>query len=148
MLMNDRMLQELTQRALEARLQAYAPYSKFRVGAAILLPHGEIIVGCNVENASYGLSLCAERNAATAMVAQGFQQIAAVAVATQGGVSPCGACRQFLAEFGGDFPVFLVDAESERLVGRYQMGELLPHAFDSSRLPSSECPNDASSDLP
>lgn len=93
-----------------AREHAYAPYSRYRVGAAILLPDGEIVSGANVENASYGLSNCAERSAVFTAVSQGAREILAVAVATENAGSPCGACRQVLAEFGGDIPVLLVDA--------------------------------------
>ena len=100
----------LIQAAIAVRERAYAPYSNFRVGSALVTPDGQLFVGCNVENASYGLAICAERAAICAAVAAGHQQFAAVAVASSGGVSPCGACRQVLMEFG-DMSVILVDVD-------------------------------------
>ena len=94
--------------ALEARRQAYAPYSKFAVGAALLTSTGRIFPGCNVENTSYGLTICAERTAACSAVAAGEREFTAIAVALSGGGTPCGACRQFLAEFNPALPVFLI----------------------------------------
>ena len=130
----DRDFERLVQRAVAVRDQAYAPHSHFYVGAALLTSSGDIIEGCNVENASYGLSICAERVAACAAVASGFRSWTAVAVASVGGVTPCGACRQFLAEFGTDVIVVLVDVidGSSRTV---KLGDLLPDAFDGSNLP-------------
>ncbi len=127
-------IDRLTRAAIEARDQAYAPYSQFYVGAALLLPDDKIISGCNVENASYSLCICAERGAAAAAVAQGYREWRAVAIATVGGVSPCGACRQFLAEFGLDLQVVMVNV----LDGARQsmlLSQLLPKAFDASDLP-------------
>jgi cytidine deaminase len=115
--------------ALEAGRHAYAPYSEFLVGAAIRTTSGRIVAGCNVENASYGLTMCAERNAVAAMVAGGEREIALVVVASRGGVTPCGACRQVLAEFGLNFPVVLVDSETQAVQNRWLMKELLPGAF-------------------
>ena len=117
--------------ATDARLRAYAPHSHFCVGAAILVSSGQVFEGCNVENASYGLSLCAERVAASAAVAAGFRSWSAIAVASVGGVTPCGACRQFLVEFGTDVTVVLVNVidESHRVL---QLDALLPDAFDGS----------------
>jgi cytidine deaminase len=127
-------IERLIQRAVAVRDQAYAPHSHFYVGAALLTSDGEIIVGCNVENVSYGLSICAERGAASSAVAAGFRSWTAIAVASVGGVTPCGACRQFLAEFGTDLLVVLVDVidGSRRSV---KLGDLLPDAFDGSTLP-------------
>jgi len=102
--------QQLIEAAQAARKQAYAPYSKFLVGSAVLAEDGTITAGANVENASYGLTLCAERVAVGAAVASGARKLVAVAVVTSGGASPCGACRQVLAEFGGEMDVVLVDA--------------------------------------
>jgi cytidine deaminase len=100
----------LIQAAFDVRAKAYAPYSNYSVGAALLLEDGNIITGVNVENASYGLSNCAERTAVFKAVTEGYRKFLAVAVATDNAGSPCGACRQVLTEFAGDVPVYLVDA--------------------------------------
>lgn len=114
--------------AQACRERAYAPYSKFRVGAALLMANGGIVTGCNVENASYGLSICAERAAACAAVAAGGQAPLAVAVAGDPAVfcPPCGACRQFLAELNPQMEVLLMDGEVLRV---FSLDELLPHRF-------------------
>jgi len=119
----------LVRAARAARRRAYAPYSRFRVGAAVLAG-GRIHVGCNIENASYGLTVCAERTAVAGAVAAGARSIAAVAVAsgTAPPTPPCGMCLQTLAEFGGpDLPVLLVGASGARETTT--LGELLPRAF-------------------
>ena len=122
----------LFQAACAARTHAYAPYSGFRVGAALLCEDGRIFTGCNVENAAYPLCTCAERTALCAAVSQGARRFLAIAIA--GGTdedctqpcAPCGGCRQNLADFcGADFPVLLSD-------GIHPLGELLPGVF---RLP-------------
>jgi cytidine deaminase len=107
---NARRLQRLIDLAVTAREQAYAPYSGYRVGAAIECASGKVFAGCNVENASYGATLCAERNAIAQMVAAGERDPVACAVVTEGAVpgSPCGICRQVLFEFANDMPVALV----------------------------------------
>ena len=120
--------------AIDARDQAYAPHSHFYVGAALLMHDGEIVVGCNVENASYSLTLCAERVAASTAVARGHRHWQAIAIASVGGVTPCGACRQFLAEFGVDLLIICVDIlDGSRKIKR--LSQLLPDAFDGSSLP-------------
>lgn len=119
---------ELIAAAVEARGRAYAPYSKFLVGAAVATPGGKIFHGCNVENASYGLTICAERVAISAAVAAGERIFTALAIATAGGHSPCGACRQFAAEFG-DMRVLLIDADNPSKVAEYRLFELLPAGF-------------------
>ncbi|MEM6472194.1 MAG: cytidine deaminase [Planctomycetota bacterium] len=132
--LKSRDIERLIRAATEARDQAYAPHSHFYVGAAVWIPGGEIIAGCNVENASYSLSICAERVAVSTAVAQGHRQFQSIAIASDGGVSPCGACRQFLSEFGIDLQVITVDV----LTGQKQirkLSQLLPDAFDASRLP-------------
>lgn len=121
--------QELVERSLEVRQLAYAPYSHFLVGAAVLATNDVIYVGANVENASYGMSICAERAAVAAAVAAGQTKFQAIAVATAGGRTPCGACRQVLAEFCADLPILLVDAEMPGSIRHTTLRELLPHGF-------------------
>lgn len=125
---------ELIAAARKIRDRAYVPYSHFKVGAAILSSSGAIYTGINIENASYGLTVCAERNAIAGMIKEGDQHIKAVAVASSNGVTPCGACRQVLREFGSDFPVWIVDEGSDT-VRQTDMGTLLPDSFDASQLP-------------
>lgn len=120
---------QLISEAFIARKQAYAPYSKFLVGAAVMTEDGTIFTGANVENASYGLTICAEQVAAAVAVATGHRKITAVAVATAGGASPCGACRQFLAEFGGSMDVYLADADKPDNVKQLLLADLLPEQF-------------------
>lgn len=119
----------LVDAALSARARAYAPYSQFHVGAALLTASGEILAGCNVENASYGLTICAERGAVCGAVAAGHKQFVAVAVATSGGHSPCGACRQVLSEFGPAMEVVLIDADDPARIRTTTLDKLLPDQF-------------------
>ena len=122
---------ELIRRAREVAVNAYVPASGFRVGAALLDDQGVVHVGCNVENASYGLTVCAERTAVFRAVADGVRRFVAIAVHTpiDPPGSPCGACRQVLAEFADDScPVALVGA-SEDSVEYCTLGELLPRPF-------------------
>ncbi len=133
--LKTREVERLIRSACEARDHAYAPHSHFYVGAAVLLDDGEIITGCNVENASYSLSLCAERVAASTAVAEGYRSWRAIAIASVGGVTPCGACRQFLSEFGVDLSVIMTNVlDGSRRIRK--LSELLPEAFDGSSLPS------------
>jgi cytidine deaminase len=115
--------------ALAARHNAYARYSGFDVGAALLTSEGEVIAGANVENASYGLTMCAERVAMHTAVAAGRRSFRALAVATPGGLPPCGACRQVLAEFCYDLPIILIDADRPDSVTLARLAELLPNGF-------------------
>jgi cytidine deaminase len=110
--------------------RAYAPYSRFRVGAALLSEDGTIRPGVNLENASYPLSVCAERNAVAAMVAAGQRRVLAVAVATDGAAPtpPCGGCRQVLWEFG-DADTTVVAEGANGVRAGWRLGDLLPHAF-------------------
>jgi len=119
----------LFEEARAAMNRAYAPYSDFHVGAALLGTDGSIHVGCNVENVSYGLTICAERSAISAAVAAGVQSFSAVAIVTDGDrpVGPCGACRQVLAEFSPDLAV-LSEAAGRRVT--WSLSELLPAPFD------------------
>ncbi len=103
--------QELVGQALQARQRAYAPYSHYWVGAALLTADGLVIQGCNVENASYGATICAERVALTAAVAQGKRDFVAIAVATRNGGAPCGICRQVMAELGPTMVVYIADEQ-------------------------------------
>ena len=127
--MNDTLRQQLLTAAIDARQQAYAPYSKFLVGAALLTEDGQIVTGCNVENASYGLTICAERNAVYAAVAQGHRQFQAIVLATVGGATPCGACRQVLSEFCDDLPILIVDVEQTDRMTETSLAVLLPGRF-------------------
>ncbi|TWU60827.1 Cytidine deaminase [Rubripirellula tenax] len=128
-------IDRLVHSAISARDQAYAPHSHFYVGAAMLMDDGTIVCGCNVENASYSMCLCAERVAASSAVAAGHRRWKAIAIASVGGVTPCGACRQFLAEFCTDTLVVMVDVIDGARRTR-NLNQLLPDAFDSSHLPS------------
>jgi cytidine deaminase len=122
--------QRLISAAIEARRYAYAPYSNYEVGAAILGADGRTFTGCNVENASYGMTMCAERVAVSSAIAAGAREFTALAIATAGGGSPCGACRQVLAEFCGDLPVLLVDVSQGDAVRETTLGQLLPDRFE------------------
>ena len=124
--------EDLIAKAMEAREKAHAPYSQFAVGAALLAKSGRVYTGCNVENASYGLSICAERTAVFKAVSEGERDFEAIAVVTDKGVTPCGACRQVLMEFGEDIRVIVADeAGGYRVFG---LQELLPEAFNSEDL--------------
>jgi cytidine deaminase len=116
--------------ARAVRRHAHAPYSKFTVGAAVVDERGRVSVGCNLENASYGLTVCAERNAIAAAVAAGARRIRAVAVVSGSSppASPCGACRQVMAELGGTDTEVLI-AGSRGAAERTTLGALLPRAF-------------------
>lgn len=124
---------ELLQLAAEARNAAYAPYSQFHVGAALLAENGEVFTGCNVENASYGLSNCAERTAVFKAVSEGVKTFTTIAIAVPGGGSPCGACRQVLNEFNPSLKILIGD-ENGSLIRETSIGTLLPDAFGSENL--------------
>jgi cytidine deaminase len=119
--------------ARAAQARAHAPYSKYHVGAALEAEDGRIFAGCNVENASYGLTICAERVAAGAAVTAGATRFRRVVIVTDSDPpgSPCGACRQFLAEFGLDIQVEAVGPRGRRT---WRLGELLPATFDKEAL--------------
>ena len=124
---------ELIKRALEARVYSYAPYSQYAVGAALLTGSGKIYEGVNVENASYPLSMCAERSSIFKAVSKGERDFEAIVVATENGGSPCGACRQVMGEFGLDLEVITVD-EAGDVVLDTTVGVLLPEAFQPEDL--------------
>lgn len=125
----------LERAATEARSRAYAPYSRYAVGAALLGEDGRVFVGANVENASYPLCLCAERSAIATAVSAGVRSFRAIVVATGGAraAAPCGACRQVLAEFPPSFTVRCISDGGDRF--ETSVAELLPHAFGPSYLP-------------
>jgi len=131
----DKWIQSLCKSSIEARKSSYSPYSQFKVGASLLCTDGTVVDGCNVENASYGLAICAERTAFVKAVSTQRQEFKAIAIAAdnkQDFVGPCGACRQFMAEFNPDIPIFLV-----RLDGKVQvtsLANLLPDPFTPKRM--------------
>lgn len=128
--MNAEEQARLIEAACAARLLAYAPFSQYLVGAALLTDAGDIIVGCNVENASYGLTMCAERVAVGTAVAAGQRAFRAIAIATSTGGTPCGACRQVLAEFCPDLPILLVAVDAGNEITETTLAKLLPGRFD------------------
>ena len=133
--LDEQTARALLDRAREARANAYAPYSRFPVGAALLADDGRVFTGCNVENASYGLTNCAERVAVGKAVSEGARRYVAVAVVgprDDAPTAPCGACRQVLHEFGPDMAVVMPDGDG---VAVTTMRALLPGAFDESKLP-------------
>lgn len=125
--------EDLAAQALEAREHSYSPYSNYAVGAALLMPNGNVVQGCNVENSSYGLTLCAERAAIMAAVSQGKRKFIAIAVATKDGGYPCGACRQVLNEFNPRMVVVIVN-EAGEILNKTTLDKLLPSAFGPGNL--------------
>jgi cytidine deaminase len=128
------MLDYLIAAARKARLNAHAPYSGFQVGAALETPTGAIITGCNVENATYGLSICAERVAIVKAISEGLTQFTRIAIVadTEAPTPPCGACRQILWEFGGDLEIIL--ANLTEVKATFRLAQLLPLPFDGRLL--------------
>lgn len=126
---------ELLALARQARERAYAPYSGFQVGAALLARSGRVYTGCNVENASYPLVICAEQTAVVKAVSEGERDFATIAVVTSTGASPCGACRQVLREFGGaDGDLRVIIADTSGNVRVRTIAELLPDGFTPDQL--------------
>ncbi|MEM7144612.1 MAG: cytidine deaminase [Verrucomicrobiota bacterium] len=125
--------QQLLAAAARARQNAYAPYSNFKVGAALLTETGEIFTGCNVENASYGLSMCAERTAVFKAVAEGQRSFKAIAISLTSDGSPCGACRQVLHEFAPNLLILIGD-DSGQLTSQTTLDALLPNPFGPNNL--------------
>ncbi len=124
------MQEKLVELAIQARKNAYAPYSKFTVGAALQTNSGSIYTGCNVENVSYGATICAERTAICKMISEGENTISAICIASETGCTPCGMCLQVILEFASqneDISIVLVDKDST--IRRTSMKELLPHPF-------------------
>lgn len=128
MTLTEEKRQELIEKAMQVRLNAYAPYSNYQVGAALLTTSGKIFAGVNVENAAYPDSICAERSAIFGAVSAGEREFDAIVVATRNGGTPCGSCRQVMSEFGLDITVLLVDEEGN-LVWQGTVRDLLPGAF-------------------
>lgn len=135
--MDTAVRERLIAAATEVRERAYTPYSHYKVGAALLGKSGKIYTGCNVENVSYGATICAERSAVVKAVSDGETTFIALAVVADGDqpASPCGICRQFLSEFGGDLLLILANLRGDRK--ETTIRELLPLAFDSRYLAES-----------
>ena len=123
---------ELLDLARKARKRAYAPYSHYKVGAALLGKSGTVYTGCNVENASYGHTVCAERTAVLKAVSEGEIEFEAIAVVTRNGGSPCGACRQVLSEFSPELIIFIADTDREYRTTTLK--QLLPDSFTPAHL--------------
>jgi cytidine deaminase len=133
--LTDEMRETLIQAAIQARQWAYAPYSNYPVGAALLTASERIYDGVNVENAAYPSTMCAERVAVYKAVSEGERRFTAIAVVTSNGGAPCGSCRQVLAEFGLDIQVLIADDQG-KLLQECSLGELLPAAFTPADLPA------------
>jgi cytidine deaminase len=130
---------ELIDLARKARKKAYAPYSHYKVGAALLGKSGKVYTGCNVENASYGHTVCAERTAVLKAVSEGETEFEAIAVVTKNGGSPCGACRQVLSEFAPALTIYIADKNGEYRTTT--MNKLLPDSFTPAHLASGQKPS-------
>ena len=126
---------QLVKEAMRARQQAYAPYSRYLVGAALQTKTGEIITGSNIENASYGLTNCAERTAIFTAIHKGLSDIEAIAVVTEKGGMPCGACRQVLNEFN-PYMTIIIANQSGEIISELSLADLLPQAFGPNNLAS------------
>jgi len=125
-------MKKLIDAARLAQKYSYSPYSKYKVGAAVLTDDNTIISGCNVESSSYGLTCCAERTALFSAIAQGYNKFKALAVITKNGGTPCGACRQVIWDLCGDIPIYIADENGK--IDETTSNELLPKAFDDSSL--------------
>lgn len=133
-MINDEMKRKLGKLAAEMRSRSYIPYSHYAVGAALLTKSGQIFTGCNIENAAYPVTVCAERTAIFKAVSEGEREFEAIAVATEDGQGyPCGSCRQVMVEFSQDMDVMLADAEGNITV-ETSIRDLLPGAFTPENL--------------
>ena len=119
--------EELIKQANKARKRAFAPYSSYPVGAALLTEDGSIILGCNIESKAYPTTLCAERVAIFSAVAQGYRKYSAMALITKDGAFPCGSCRQIIHEFAGNIPIYISDASQNYTT--HSISDLLPYPF-------------------
>jgi cytidine deaminase len=133
MVLNEKLKQQLLEQALEARTYSYSPYSNYKVGAALLTSGGLVYKGTNVENASYGLTCCAERAAVFKAISEGVRDFVAIAVVGKNSPTPCGACLQVLNEFNSNLVIISGD-ENGNLVGGATLEELLPRAFGPKNL--------------
>jgi cytidine deaminase len=132
-MLTKEMENKLIQKAIEAYGRAYAPYSHYSVGAALVTDTGEIFTGVNIENAVYPLGICGERTAIFKAVSEGFLYFQAIVVVTRNGGTPCGSCRQVMAEFGLDTLVLIANTDGE-LLHTYTVAELLPKSFGEKDL--------------
>ncbi len=130
---SDETRRKLVAAAQEARNRAYAPYSNYHVGAALLTSNGEVITGCNIENAAYSPTICAERVAVFKAISEGMQNFDAIAVVTSNGGVPCGVCRQVMHEFAPDILVIIADAEGN-VKHEFSLQEILPYGFGPEHL--------------
>nr|XP_046240213.1 cytidine deaminase b [Scatophagus argus] len=141
-LLDQETVEKLIHQSQEAKKQAYCPYSKFRVGAALLTSEDQVITGCNVENACNNLGVCAERNAISKAVSEGYRSFKAIAIASDLDdkfISPCGGCRQFMREFGLNWDVYLSKPDGSSL--KMTVNELLPNSFGPEDLAMKKVPN-------
>jgi cytidine deaminase len=136
MKLSDQKRDELITAALQVRDNAYVPYSRYAVGAALLAESGVVYTGANIENAVYSETICAERSAVFGAASQGEREFTTIVVATENGGSPCGACRQVMSEFGLEMRVIMVNREGE-IVHEATVGELLPISFGPDDLVAS-----------
>ena len=123
---------KLILKAIKMRSKAFAPYSKYKVGAAVLTDSGEIFGGCNIENSSYSLTICAERVALFKAISEGYTKFKAMSISTENAGMPCGACRQVIWELCGDIPLYICDGEG--LVSTNTSRDLIPDPFDKTKL--------------
>jgi len=129
--------QNLIKQAMTAREKAYAPYSQYTVGTAVLTADGHVFTGCNVENAAYPSSMCGERVAIFKAVSEGHRNIVAIAIVTRNAGSPCGGCRQVMREFGSEEMLVLMADANGNLIDEKSLGELLPRSFGPEDLQES-----------
>lgn len=129
MIMESQKTRRLVAEARAARRRAYAPHSKFRVGAALLAASGKVYRGCNIENASYGLTVCAERVAFFNAISAGERRFVAIAIASDSAATPCGACRQVMAEFAPNLNILVTGTGRRGSVKTFLLDELLPNRF-------------------